>query len=116
MQAAHITGGTQNYNSKEDCMGRVFIWGHAEGHNFYLGAGEYQKFENRESQHKLQIFCGTQLVEKYYISLLHWTQLNRITDNGINCLMESDLSRFTSPKYLSYLTKVKLICLIVSFS
>jgi hypothetical protein len=73
MQAAHITGGTQNYNSKEDCMGRILILGHAKGHNFYLhvGAGEYQKSGNRESQHKLQIFRGTQLVEKYYISLLH---------------------------------------------
>ncbi len=27
-------------------MGRIFIWGYAEGYNFDLGVREYQKVEN----------------------------------------------------------------------
>jgi hypothetical protein len=42
--------------------------------------------------------------------------LNGITYNGINCLMESNLSKFTSPKFLLYaLPRLKLICLLLSF-
>ncbi len=45
--------------------------------------------------------------------LLQWMPLNGITDNGINQLMESEVSRFTSPKLLCHTSK--LICLLVSF-
>ncbi len=34
--------------------------------------------------------------------LIQWLQLNGITDNGINQLIELNLSRFTIPKFISH--------------
>ncbi len=42
-------------------------------------------------KNKLCLYCSIQ-----------WTPLNGITDNGLNRLMESDISRFTSPKLLCH--------------
>ena len=54
--------------------------------------------------------CSAQQQKKFLT--VQWAPLNGIMDNGINEKIESNLSKFKSPKLLCYTScKLELICL-----